>query len=75
MSGSWQDGTLWTNGGTGYQSGGTKANFCFPDFPYNSSGWNDFTSGLSMGDRRDVASCGPFALRPGATTDFDFAVV
>lgn len=28
-----------------------------------------------MGDRRDVASCGPFALRPGATTDFDFAVV
>ncbi|MFI5164201.1 MAG: T9SS type A sorting domain-containing protein [Bacteroidia bacterium] len=75
LSGTWEDSTFLTYGGTGYKSSAIKTNFCFPDFPYDTSGWSEVTAGLTPGDRRAVTSCGPFTMLPGAVDTFDFAVV
>jgi hypothetical protein len=74
LSGSWQDGTPWTFGGTGF--GGTiDTSFVFPDFPYDTSGWSEVTIKATPGDRRLIMGSGPFTLPAGQKVDYDFAVV
>lgn len=74
LSGKWQDGTIFTIGGTGY-GGVTPTPVVFPDFPYNSSGWSEVTVPTVPGDRRSLMSSGPFTFLPGSKIDFDFAIV
>ncbi len=79
MTGSWANGNPWMYGGWGYPptSSTTPTPFCFPDFPYITSGWHDpLPYGDTVSDdRRDMTSCGPYKLLPGAIDTFDFAVV
>ena len=70
----WKDGTPFTYGGGG-KSGSTPTHFIFPDFPYDTSGWNQMNSGYPASDLRSHMSCGPFTLLAGAVTDFNFAIV
>lgn len=75
MSGSWKDGTPFSNGGTGYQIGGQPNDFAFPDAPNSSRGWSMCTANLDFGDRRTVQASGPFRLDPGAVNELIIGVV
>lgn len=65
----WADGTPFTEGGTGYNSGGPSTCFLFPGNPVNSGDWSEMQSSvanqLQAGDRRMVQTSGPFTLKPG----------
>ncbi len=63
----WSDGTPFTTGGTGYNSGGANTCFIFPGNPSDPSAWSECQAGVSLqpGDRRMVQTSGPFTLRPG----------
>ena len=78
LTGTWKNGSPIDYGGSGYPptSTSTPTPFCFPDFPYITSGWHDPLPGNpGQDDRRDMTSCGPYKLLPGAIDTFDFAVV
>jgi hypothetical protein len=65
MHGRWKDNTLLTYGGNGY--GGTiPTNFAFSGEPENGSGWSEVSVQDISGDRRGVASIGPFSLAAGS---------
>jgi hypothetical protein len=64
MTGFWNDGTPFTEGGTGYNTG-APTNFIFPGNPIDPSSWSDYTSGQVAGDRRMVQTSGPFTLTSG----------
>ncbi|MCW5906754.1 MAG: hypothetical protein KIS94_02760 [Chitinophagales bacterium] len=65
MTGFWNDGTPFTQGGTGYNTG-SPTKFIFPGNPIDPNAWSDHTSGQQSGDRRMVQTSGPFTLLPGA---------
>jgi hypothetical protein len=80
LSGSWKDGSPLVYGGSGWAGSPgattTPTAFCYPGFPYDASGWHDpFPGNSAQDDRRDMTSCGPFTMLPGAVDTFDFAVV
>ena len=66
LSGLWRDGTPYTIGGTGYQSGGAITRYAFPSPPDVTGGdaWSMCSAGLGVGDRRTIQSSGPFTLLP-----------
>lgn len=75
LSGSWKDGTRFTEGGTGYNPASTDyINYAFPD-PPNSTGWSMCGEGLQPGDRRTVQASGPFRLDPGAVNELIIGTV
>lgn len=75
MSGTWRDGTPFTFGGTGYQSGGRNINYAFTGEPDNTSAWSMCSESLGLGDRRTVQASGPFRLDPGAVNELIIGVV
>ncbi len=64
QTGFWNDGTPFTNAGTGYNNG-TPTKYLFTGEPCVAGTWNDETSGQLAGDRRMVQTSGPFTLRTG----------
>jgi hypothetical protein len=64
MTGFWNDGTPFTTGGTGYNTG-APTKFLFPGNPIDAASWTDQSSGQQAGDRRMVQTSGPFTLIPG----------
>src|ERR1043165_336220 len=69
MTGLWNDGTPFTEGGTGYNSGAPATKFLFPGEPCDGSQWSEMqpavAASLPAGDRRFVQTSGPFTLTPG----------
>jgi len=64
MTGFWNDGTPFTQGGSGYNTG-APTKFLFPGNPSDGTAWSDYNSGQAGGDRRMVQTSGPFTLTPG----------
>lgn len=71
LQGIWKDGTPYTTGGNGYQSGGTVTKYVFPSVPTDVSpdAWSMCSEALGEGDRRTIQASGPFNLRPGAVNE------
>ncbi|HEV7230250.1 MAG TPA: T9SS type A sorting domain-containing protein [Bacteroidia bacterium] len=74
MLGKWCDSTYVTYGGRGY-GGSTPTRFMYPSFPYDTSGWSEYTSHDTPGDRRFLLGCGPFDFHAGSQVSFDYALV
>ncbi len=74
MTGFWRDGTPFTHGGTGYNTG-SETEFIFPGNPIDPAAWSDYTSGQQAGDRRFVQTSGPFTLSPGVSQYVTIGVV
>ncbi|MEP0545293.1 MAG: Ig-like domain-containing protein [Rhodothermales bacterium] len=80
MRGVWSDGTPITEGGTGYRSGGPVTPYAFPGDPEGEAFWSEVNADGAGGDtppddRRFVLSAPSFALAPGASQTFDFAIL
>ncbi|MBL0310465.1 MAG: hypothetical protein IPP77_12555 [Bacteroidetes bacterium] len=69
QTGFWNDGTPFTTGGTGYNSGGAPTKFLFPGNPSDPDSWSECQKAVSEilqpADRRFVQTSGPFTLLPG----------
>ena len=72
LTGSWRDGTPFTQGGQGY-GGVDPVAYAFPDVP-DSDGWSMCTSSLGNGDRRTLQASGPMRLDPGAVNELIIGV-
>lgn len=78
MTGLWADGTPFTYGGTGYNSGGPVTKFIFPGNPAISTEWSEVNpqgTAIAPGDRRMVQTSGPFTLVPGQSQYITVGVV
>lgn len=79
MTCKWADGTPFTYGGEGYNSGGPPTCFIFPGNPSDLSQWTECQGGgaglLQPGDRRMVQTSGPFTLTPGVSQYVTIGVV
>ncbi len=82
LTGSWLDGTHLTYGGNGH--GGTiTSNYAFPSSPSLSGTnpsngqpyWSWCNPTQTPSDLRSLISVGPIKLRPGDTTELDFAAI
>ncbi len=72
----WLNDVHLTYGGNGY--GGTDStNFMYSSNPYDttSTSWNETTTGNLSGDRRFLASTGPFSFPSHSEKEFDMAYV
>ncbi len=71
LQGNWKDGSPYTVGGTGYQSGGQETTYAFPSTPTEEGAdvWSMCSEQLGEGDRRTIQSSGPFDLLPGAVNE------
>ncbi len=74
LTGTWKDGTQFTYGGSGYQSGGAEIDYAFTDPPTSNGGWNMCNENLPFGDRRTLQASGPFTLKPGAVNELIIGV-
>ncbi len=76
LQGVWKDGTPYTIGGDGYQTGGAETKYVFPDVPNDESPgvWSMCSEALGEGDRRTIQASGPFNLRPGAVNELIIGV-
>ena len=86
LEGRWRDGTPFTYSGTGYSTDTSAVQTDFM-FPGNSDplgvgtggtlmpAWNEVTEGNMPGDRRALASMGPFTFVPGQQEDIVVAYV
>ncbi|MEM6963387.1 MAG: hypothetical protein AAF573_01395 [Bacteroidota bacterium] len=75
ISGSWTDGTPYTFGGDGYNSGGPQVNYAFPSDPDDPTGWSMCTANLPFDDRRTLQASGPFTLISQAVNELIVGVV
>ena len=76
LSGSWQDGTPFSFGGSAYNTGSTDLiDYAFTEEPDDQTGWSMCTAGLGNGDRRTVQASGPFKLDPGAVNELIIGAV
>jgi len=73
MSGTWKDGTPYTEGGNGH-GGTTPTHFLFPSSPDDPSGWSQCTGGTTGQDPRFMISSGPFRFDPGASNEIVIGV-
>ncbi|MBP7810245.1 MAG: T9SS type A sorting domain-containing protein [Bacteroidia bacterium] len=79
LTGRWKDSTFYTCGGNAY-GGTTPTKHVFPWTNYlgNPCGvapWSESTAGNLAGDRRYVASSGPFNFPANSMTEFEYAYV
>jgi len=83
LSGFWKDGSPWTYGGNAY-GGSTVCDYMYPhgSDPVGwgtnfvpQAYWDEQVAGNSPGDRRSIASSGPFTLVPGEESCIDYAYV
>jgi hypothetical protein len=75
LSGTWRDGTPYTEGGNAYNSGGAETRFVFPGAPDDPNDWSMCTEALPGADLRTVQASGPFQLQPGAINELIMGVV
>jgi len=76
LQGVWKDGTPYTYGGTGYNSGtGTPVKFMFTGNPYTSTGWTETSAGNAPDDRRGLASVQLSNFNHGTNYCLDIAYV
>ncbi len=74
LSGSWKDGTPYTEGGNAY-GGSVPTKYVFPDVPNNPTGWSECAENNVAADRRFVQASGAFKLAPGASNEIIVGVV
>ena len=74
LSGKWRDGTPFTTGGDGFQSGGDVTTYAFND-PPSEDGWSMCAEGIAQADRRTLQASGQFTLLPGAVNELIVGVV
>ena len=74
LSGSWKDGTPYTEGGNAY-GGSVPTKYVFPGVPNDPSGWSECAENNTAADRRFVQSSGAFKLLPGASNEIIIGVV
>ena len=80
MSGFWNDGQPWTEGGDG-RGGTTPVDFVYPGDPTVPEYWSEFCPTPACGtpntpdDRRFVMSTGPFRMEPGDVQEVVYAIV
>ncbi|HAP01721.1 MAG TPA: hypothetical protein DCQ93_07350 [Bacteroidetes bacterium] len=74
LSGSWKDGTPFTEGGNAY-GGSVPTHFVFPGVPNIPSQWSECSENNTPADRRFIESTGPFKLLPGASNEIIVGVV
>ncbi|MES2621573.1 MAG: T9SS type A sorting domain-containing protein [Bacteroidota bacterium] len=72
LQGFWNDGTPFTYGGKGYNTG-SPTKFMFSGDPNNPSEWSEISGGMQAGDRRVMGSLGPTTFAAGAIHHFDMA--
>ena len=65
LRGFWKDGKPFVAGGNGYEGTFPSTTHLFPGNPANAGEWSMCSAGLPIGDRRILASHGPFDFRPG----------
>jgi len=76
LSGSWRDGTRFTQGGDGYNPMSDEfINYAFPDPPANANGWSMAQLELPNGDRRTIQASGPFTLKEDTKNELIVGVV
>lgn len=84
LKGLWRDGAPLQYGDTGYNTGGVNCRYMFPGdsdpLGYGTGGisqpaWSEVSESNSPGDRRGVASMGPFTWAPGETHYIDIAFI
>ncbi|PKP22751.1 MAG: hypothetical protein CVU05_02515 [Bacteroidetes bacterium HGW-Bacteroidetes-21] len=86
LNASWRDGSHLQYGETGYNTGGVNCQYMFPGRPttdpygWGTGGipqedWSEESENNSPGDRRGLASMGPFAWTPGEIQYIDIAYV
>lgn len=67
MTGTWTDGTILTNGGSGYDIlSSDQAFFAFPGHPLSDTAWTEINANNPPGHRRVLASFDDIQLEPGA---------
>ncbi|RLD22415.1 MAG: hypothetical protein DRI69_01260 [Bacteroidetes bacterium] len=75
ISGSWKDGTPFSQGGSGYNVPPNELiDYAFPDPPAE-QGWSMCTSSLDFGDRRTLQATGPLRLDPGEVNELIIGAV
>jgi hypothetical protein len=74
MSGKWNDGSFFTNGGNAY-GGTTPTKYIYPGNPATNSGWTESSAGNPAGDRRVIFSSGPFDFPANSKIEWGYAVV
>lgn len=74
LSGSWKDGTPFTEGGNAH-GGSVPTSFVFPSSPNDASGWSECSQNNTPADRRFIESTGPFKLIPGASNEIIIGVI
>lgn len=72
LQGKWNDGTAFTEGGTGY-GGSTATKFLFPGNPSDTNTWSEMNSPLAPGDRRMYGAIGPLQIADGVSVVLDMA--
>jgi len=75
LNGFWRDGTPYTIGGNGYQSGNVTTRYAFPFAPDDNNDWNMCNANVIEWDRRTLQTTGPFILTPGAVNELIIGVV
>ena len=84
MQGRWKDGRAIMYGGDGYEANTTNrpTTFMYSGDPVTGDGWSEVSPGINIdlqpntpGDRRFVASAGPFSMQPGDQQEIVFAIV
>ena len=75
LSGSWRDGTIIKQGGTGYSILGKPTKYTFPDPPNSATGWSMCSVNAQKGDRRTIQASGPFRLDPGKKNELIIGTV
>lgn len=78
MKATWKDGIPLTNDGEDGRVADTSVNptrYAYPGDPLAPSGWNEVTAGSVPGDRRILATAGPFAFTPGDTLTLEVAYI
>lgn len=72
LSGSWLDGKPLSTGGNGY-NGNTATNLAFTGDLEDQNAWSEISANNTPGDRRGVASMGPFTFHKGESKSFTAA--
>lgn len=73
LSGSWKNGSPFTYGGNGFNTG-APTDFMFPDDP-GDGGWSECDIPNTPADRRFMQSSGAFRLEPGSNNEVVVGVV
>lgn len=78
MTSKWKDGLPLSNNGEDGRVSDTSAipaRYAYPGDPLAPSGWNEVTAGNVPGERRMLATAGPFAFHPGDTLTLEVAYI